>query len=98
MKESASEEIHSEAFLHRMMQRQLKLSITCAAIFLIALLSLPLLNYYFPETMAMSVGGFTLSWLILGVLFFPLVWVISYFFIRRSMIFEKETVASIKKE
>ncbi|MBX7158624.1 MAG: DUF485 domain-containing protein [Verrucomicrobiae bacterium] len=98
MKKSASEEIHSEAFLHRMMQRQLKLSITCAAIFLIAVLSLPLFNYYFPELMATSLGGFTLSWLILGILFFPLVWIISYFFIRRSMIFEKETLASIKRE
>ncbi|HEV8540895.1 MAG TPA: DUF485 domain-containing protein, partial [Verrucomicrobiae bacterium] len=72
-----SEEIHSEAFLHRLMRRQLKLSMGCAAAFLIALLALPLLNYFAPELMARRIAGFTLSWLLLGILFFPLVWIIS---------------------
>src|ERR1051326_5456970 len=39
-------EIHTDAFLHRMMRRQLHLSIACAATFLLALLGLPLLNYF----------------------------------------------------
>ena len=34
--------IHSESFLHMLMARQLKLSITCAVMFLVALLVLPL--------------------------------------------------------
>ena len=69
--------IHSEAFLHSLMNRQLKLSIACAAAFLVALLGLPLFNYLAPGFMATRVGGFTLAWLILGVLFFPYVWLIS---------------------
>lgn len=81
--------IHSEAFLHRLMQRQLRLSIACASMFLIALLGLPLLNYFTPELMATRVAGFTLTWLVLGVLFFPLVWVIAYYFIRRSIALEE---------
>ncbi len=85
--------IHSEAFLHRLMRRQLKLSITCAATFGIVLLGLPLMNYYAPDLMAMRVGGFTLTWLILGVLFFPFVWIISAYFIRRSLQMEVEEAA-----
>ena len=81
--------MHSEEFLHLLMRRQLRLSIGCAATFLVALLGLPLLNYFFPELMARRVFGFTLSWLLLGVLFFPFVWTISWYFIRRSIALEE---------
>ena len=88
-------DIHSEAFLHSLMRRQLKLSITCAATFLVALLGLPLLNYFFPEMMARRVFGFTLTWFLLGVAFFPLVWIISWVFIKRSMALEQEEVKQV---
>lgn len=77
--------IHSEEFLHGLMKRQLKLSISCAAAFLVLLIGLPLLNYFAPEFMGQRVGGFTLSWLVLGVLFFPYVWIIARLFISRSI-------------
>jgi hypothetical protein len=38
------------------------------------------------------VGGFTLSWLILGVLFFPYVWIIAKWFIVRSIALENAEV------
>lgn len=88
-------DVHSEAFLRRLMTGQLRLSITCAATFLIALLGLPLLNYFFPEVMARRIFGFTLTWLILGVLFFPFVWAISWFFIGRSIALEQEEVREV---
>ena len=91
-------DVHSEAFLHRLMRRQLRLSISCAATFLVALLGLPLLNYFAPELMAKRVAGFTLSWLLLGVLFFPLVWVISYFFIRRSIALEEQEARRVNQD
>lgn len=89
-------DIHSEAFLHALMRRQLKLSIACAATFLIALLGLPLANYFFPDVMAMRVWGFTLTWLILGVLFFPFVWIIAYAFIKRSIALEEAEVKEVE--
>ena len=89
-------DIHSEEFLHSLMRRQLKLSITCAGIFLVSLLGLPLLNYFCPELMAQRVFGFTLTWLLLGVLFFPLVWVIAYYFIKRSIALEEAEVAEVE--
>jgi uncharacterized membrane protein (DUF485 family) len=84
--------VHSEAFLHSLMRRQLRLSIISAATFLIALLGLPLANYFFPEFMAQRVFGFTLTWFVLGVLFFPFVWVISWLFIKRSIALEETEV------
>ncbi len=83
-------DIHSEEFLHRLMRRQLKLSIACAATFVVVLLGLPLANYFLPELMAVRVAGFTLTWLILGVLFFPFVWAIAWVFIRRSIALEND--------
>lgn len=82
--------IHSEEFLRTLMRRQLKLSITCALAFLVVLLGLPMANYLFPDLMATRVFGFTLSWLLLGVLFFPAVWFISAYFIRSSLRMEAE--------
>jgi uncharacterized membrane protein (DUF485 family) len=90
--------VHSESFLHSLKRRQLQLSVACAAAFLIVLLGLPLANYYAPELMATRVGGFTLSWLILGVVFFPIVWVISYVFIKRSIWLESDEVRQVEKE
>jgi uncharacterized membrane protein (DUF485 family) len=83
-----SDHIHSDAFLARLMRDQLKLSIACALCFVVALIALPLLNYFQPELMARRFAGFTLTWLILGVLFFPFVWIISYVFIKRSIALE----------
>lgn len=87
--------IHSESFLRTLMRRQLALSIACAATFLVALIGLPLLNYFQPALMATRVAGFTLTWLILGVLFFPFVWIISWVFIRRSIALEEDEVNSV---
>jgi uncharacterized membrane protein (DUF485 family) len=91
-------DIHSESFLHSLMRRQLRLSIACAATFLIALLGLPLLNYFFPEAMATRVFGFTLTWFILGVLFFPFVWIIAWLFIKRSIALEEAEVQEVPRE
>ena len=88
-------DIHSEAFLHSLMRRQLRLSIVCAAAFLVALLGLPLLNYFFPDAMATRVFGFTLTWFVLGVLFFPFVWIIAWLFIKRSIALEEEEVREV---
>lgn len=84
--------IHSEKFLQELMTRQLRLSISCAVAFLLLLVGLPLLNYLAPEFMAQRVAGFTLSWLVLGVLFFPYVWIIARVFITRSMALENDEV------
>jgi uncharacterized membrane protein (DUF485 family) len=96
--EPSAPDIHSESFLRLLMARQLKLSIACALTFLVALLGLPLANYFWPEVMATRVLGFTLTWFVLGVLFFPLVWVIAWVFIRRSIALEEAEVREVSHE
>jgi len=82
-------DIHSDEFLRMLMQRQLRLSIACVVAFLSVLLGLPVLNYLVPELMGRRVLGFTLTWMVLGVGFFPAVWVIAWVFIRRSIALEE---------
>ena len=77
------------------MRRQLRLSCACAAAFLVVLLGLPLANYFFPEAMARRVFGFTLSWFLLGIGFFPAVWVIAMYFIRRSIALEESELNAV---
>jgi uncharacterized membrane protein (DUF485 family) len=62
---------------------------------MVALLGLPLVNYFLPELMAKQVFGFTLTWFLLGVLFFPLVWIISWIFIQRSIALEDAEVREV---
>jgi uncharacterized membrane protein (DUF485 family) len=94
---SPPDAVHSEEFLRLLMRRQLKLSVACAAAFLVGLIGLPLLNYFAPALMATRVAGFTLSWLLLGVMCFPLVWTVSYFFIRRSIWLEEDEVRAVRE-
>ncbi len=95
---SPGDVVHSESFLRTLVRRPHALSVSCAATFLVALLGMPLLNYFAPALMATRVAGFTVSWLFLGVLFFPFVWVISYVFIQRSIALENEEVAQVRRD
>jgi uncharacterized membrane protein (DUF485 family) len=101
MHDSKSEkktDMHSEEFLRELMRKQLKLSIACALSFLLVVLGLPLANYFAPEFMAQRIFGFTLTWFLLGIGFFPAVWVISYYFIKRSIRLEDEEVREVMGE
>ncbi len=91
-------DIHTETFLRTLMRRQLKLSVICAVTFVIVLLGLPLANYFLPELMATRIFGFTLTWFILGIAFFPFVWIISYVFIKRSIALEEAEVHEVSRE
>ncbi len=90
--------VHSEGFLRSLMRRQLRLSVACAVAFLVMLFCLPLANFFLPELMATRVpGGFTLTWFLLGIGFFPAVWVISWIFIRRSIALEDAEVREVRE-
>ena len=45
--------------------------------------------------MATRVGGFTLTWFVLGIGFFPAVWCIAFYFIRRSIALEQSEVEEV---
>ncbi len=86
-------EVHSEQYLHLVMSAQLKLSLKCFAIFVVILVGVPLVNFYLPEIANTRIWGFTLTWLFLGVLFYPLTWIIARIYVSRSLALEDEIIA-----
>jgi uncharacterized membrane protein (DUF485 family) len=80
-----------------MMRRQLKLSFKVGSVFILLLIVLPVLNQFAPQIMEKSVGGFSVSWLILAVLFYPLTLLLSAWFVRGTERIEAEIVAENKK-
>lgn len=72
------------------MQKQLALSIRVGMVFFVLIFGLPLFNWLAPQAANGRVGGFTFTWLFLGVLFYPLTWLLSGYFIRESDRLEAE--------
>ena len=76
----------------RLMKRQVKLSLAVGAVFVTLLVGLPLLNQMSAATMATRVGPFTVTWLILAILFYPLTWGLSWWFVKGSEDIEEAIV------
>ena len=79
----------------RVMKQQAALGLRVAAVFLVLIIGLPLFNMYFPKAAATPVMGFTLTWLVLGIAFFPITWLLSAYFIRESDRIEAEAARSV---
>lgn len=88
-RESVPPEVYPR-LVEAMMRRQAGLSLRVAAVFLLMLLLLPLVNYFWPELAMARIGGFTATWLFLGVLFYPVTWILSWYFIKASDRIEHE--------
>ena len=81
------------ALLRRVMNRQAALSLRVAAVFLVLVFGLPLVNWLLPNVAGIRIGGFTASWLFLAVLFYPVTWALSGYFVRESDRLEAELVS-----
>jgi uncharacterized membrane protein (DUF485 family) len=77
-------EAQAEEITRKVMRRQLNLSLRVASIFVLLLFGLPLVNAGAPEIANQRVFGFTLTWLILGVLVYPITVLLAYFFVKNS--------------
>ena len=66
------------------MRRQGALSLRVAAVFIVLVLGVPLVNYYLPEWANTPIYGFTATWLFLGVLIYPITVALSFYFVDRS--------------
>src|SRR5207248_5589057 len=55
-----------EVLLQDLVRRQLRLGLSVAAVFLVILFGLPLMNLLFPELMQMHVLGLPMAWLALA--------------------------------
>ena len=87
--QTLSESDHAQ-LAHIVMRRQAALSVRVAAVFLVMVFGLPLVNYFLPQLANTPVLGFTATWLVLGVLFFPITWLLSAYFIGQSDRIEAE--------
>ncbi|MBI1334965.1 MAG: hypothetical protein JST12_04970 [Armatimonadetes bacterium] len=76
----------------KMMKKQLRLSLSVACVFVLVLVGLPLVNLYLPDLAKTNIAGFSLTWLILGVLFYPLTWALSTWFVKGSEGIEHEII------
>ena len=76
--------------VNRLMKKQGALSLRIAAVFVALLIGVPLFNLYEPGLAATSEFGFTLAWLLLGVIFFPITWVLSAYFVKESNALESQ--------
>ena len=73
------------------MRRQAALSLRVAIVFVLLLLGLPLFNLYGAEIANTRLFGFSATWLFLGILFFPITWLLSAYFVRASDRIEGES-------
>jgi uncharacterized membrane protein (DUF485 family) len=80
---------HARLAAH-VMRRQAGLSLRVAFVFLSLVFGLPLLNYFAPQLANYRLGGFTATWLFLGVVFYPITVALSFYFVRHSDRIESE--------
>jgi uncharacterized membrane protein (DUF485 family) len=88
--EVAEQTTYGEVVLEDLIRRQLTLSLSVAGAFLLLLFGLPLFNLLFPDLAALSVLGLPLSWLLLAVLIYPVLWVLAYYYVATSRKYERE--------
>jgi uncharacterized membrane protein (DUF485 family) len=94
-KPSGDEPIDYGELASFLMKKQVKLSLRVAAIFLAMVFGLPLVNYYLPDIANKPVLGFTATWLFLGVLFYPITWLLSAYFVRETDRLEEESARAV---
>ena len=98
-KEPSPETVHSDSELAGiLMRRQASLGIRVAAVFLVLILGIPLLNHYAPELSQQPVLGFPLAWFVLGILFYPITWALSAYFVKASERLESEDADLVRRE
>jgi hypothetical protein len=71
-------------YMRSLLREQLRLALRVLAILLATVGSLPFLFYLWPGLAAVHVLGVPLSWLLLGVLVYPLLLVLGWGYIRRA--------------
>ena len=88
-------DLHSEEYLKMVMGRQLRLSMSIASVFVAIIVVVPLLNKFAGDFMNQPLGGFTVSWVLLGFGIFPVLIFLAWLFVQKSNAFEDEAVAMV---
>jgi len=76
----------------QMQAKQLRLSALLAAIFMLSMFPLPILNHFAPDMMLTNVLGLPFVWLFVGILLHLEFWVIAIVYTVNSNRWERELV------
>ena len=96
LQEVAEQTPYGEILLQDLIRRQLTLSVSVAAVFLVVLLGLPLMNILFPELMGVPVLGLPMAWLVLALLLYPFLWALALHFVGTAHRYDDEFTRLVK--
>src|SRR5262249_15525435 len=97
VQEVAEQTPYGEVLLDDLVRRELMLGVSVAAVFLVLLAALPVLNALAPSLVATLVFGLPLSWLTLAVLVYPLLWVLGAYFVTTAKKYEDDFTDLVRK-
>lgn len=93
LQEVAEQTSYGELLMADLIRRQRRLALSVAGVFLVLLLGLPLVNLLLPTVAALPVFGLPLTWVLLAVLIYPLLWSLGWYFSTTARALEDEFVA-----
>ncbi|HEX2914080.1 MAG TPA: DUF485 domain-containing protein [Chloroflexia bacterium] len=96
LKEVAEQTTYGTVFLNDLVKRQRALSISVAIVFLVIVFSLPLLNFFVRSLVSFEIFGFDISWLVLGILIYPLIWWLAFYFVSTADKYEEDFTKLVK--
>jgi uncharacterized membrane protein (DUF485 family) len=90
LQEVAEQTAYGEIFLADLISRQRRLALSVAAVYLLLIAALPLVNLATPELLGLRLLGLPIGWLLLAVLVYPLLWALGYYFVATARAYEDE--------
>ena len=79
-------------YMASLLREQLRLALVVLGALALTLGSLPALFHFFPALAAARVAGMPLSWLVLGVLAYPWLFALGWFYVRRAEATERDFI------
>lgn len=85
-----------DAFMRSLIRSQLRLALLVIGTLAAVVCTLPMLFAWVPRAREAAVGGVPLPWIILGVLVYPLLVALGWFYIRQAERTEREFVEVVQ--
>ena len=73
-----------EVYLKSLIRQQLKLGLAAAALVVVPLAAMPLVFGLFPSIRALQVGPIPLWWVVLGLLVYPAILLVGWWYVRSA--------------
>jgi hypothetical protein len=87
-----------DAFMASLVRSQLRLALLVLTVLAVVVVALPALFTLVPGVRASALGGIPLPWIVLGVLVYPLLLLLGWFFVRQAERTEREFAELVERE